>query len=129
MASQTQAVRIASSGEVEVEVIVGYQKPAGIRVVLYGKDRRKERDIGEGVTLDVIPDLFQVATSAGSKSLKGKFVGVFVAVSSFAPQAQEPMAVVSILRQSGTPVPDGTVTVQGTIVNGGGGVVIVYEFN
>jgi hypothetical protein len=128
MPSQIRSVTIADSGPVDVEVIVGYQKPAGIRVALYDTDRRKERDVGDGVTMDVLPDVFRVATGAAVARLTGKFLGVFVAVSSFAPDVQEPMAVVTILRQSGTPVANGTVTVQGTIVNGGGGVVIVYAF-
>lgn len=120
-------VKIAKKGEVTIEVIVGFQKPAGIEVALYGKDRRKEKVLGSGVSLDPIPDKFQVAPSAQAASLDGKFVGNFVAISSFSPGPNEPMSVTTILRQNDVPVPGGTTTVMGNVVNGGGGVVIVYQ--
>jgi len=120
-------VKIARKGEVTVEVIVGFQKPAGIEVALYGTDRRKEKVLGSGVSLDPIPDKFQVAPSAKAPTLDGKFVGVFVAISSFSPVESEPMSVTTILRQDDVPIPGGTTTVMGSVVNGGGGVVIVYQ--
>jgi hypothetical protein len=127
--STRRAVKIKDQGEVEVEVIIGFQQPAGIKVTLYGTDRRKEKDLGEGVSLDTIPDVFEVAKGADVKKLAGKFVGVFVAITSFNPVATEPASVFSILRQKKEPVPDGTVAVTTNVVNGGAGVVIVYELS
>ena len=120
-------VNIATKGEVTIEVIVGFQKPAGIEVALYGTDRRKEKVLGSGVSLDPIPDKFQVAPAAKASTLDGKFVGTFVAISSFSPVPSEPVSVTSVLRQDDVPVPGGTTTVMGAVVNGGGGVVIVYQ--
>jgi hypothetical protein len=122
-----QDVLIELAGAVEVEVIVGYEKPAGIKVALYGADRRKEKDLGEGVSLDPIPDVFAVASGKDVAKLHKKFVGIFVAISSFAPAATEPVSVISVIRQSGAAVAGGTVVVSDVVTNGGGGVVIVYS--
>jgi hypothetical protein len=116
-----------NGGDLTVEVLVTFQQPAGIEVALYGKDRRKEKVVGDGVTLDLIPDIFEVAKSSKVGSLDGKFLGVFVAITSFSAGPSEPVTVVSTLRQGNVPLPSGTATASGSVMNGGGGVVIVYE--
>jgi hypothetical protein len=129
MALKQNVALTKNGGDVTVEVTVTFQQPAGIEVALYGTDRRKEKVLGEGVSLDLVPDIFEVAKSSRVGTLNGKFLGVFVAISSFTAGPSEPVAVVSTLRQGNLPLPSGLATATGSVVNGGAGVVIVYEMS
>lgn len=117
-------------GDVSVEVIVTNQKPASISVGLFGADRKREKDFGTALTLTPPdPDVFLIERQGSVGRLNGKMIGIFVAISSFTPAAEEAVSVIATLRQSGKPVSNGTIDAQRIVKNGGAGAILIYELS
>lgn len=128
MTDKREVVLQSNGGEVTVEVVVTNQKPAAITVALYGADRRKERVLGEALTLTPPdPDVFQVAPTNAVVTLNTKIVGVIVAISSHDGTASEPVNVISTLRQGGIAVLNGTIVAPRVVENGGAGAILGYD--
>lgn len=127
--AEKQAVTLASAnGDVSLEVMVTHQKPASISVGLFGTNRKKEKDFGTALTLTPPdPDVFLIERQGNIAHLDNKMIGVFVAISSFTPSAEEPVSVIATLRQGGEPVQNGTIGAQRVVKNGGAGAILVYE--
>jgi hypothetical protein len=130
MADRQDVTLAASGGDVSVEVIVTHQKPASISVGIYGSNRKKEKDLGTALTLKPPdPDVFLVEKKGSIASLDGKMIGIFVAISSFTPAAEEAVSVISTLRQGGLPVQNATIDAQRVVKNGGAGAILIYQLN
>jgi len=126
--SETKAVTLArAGGDVSVEVIITHQKPGSISVGLFDENRRKILDCGTALAqAPPDPDVFPIGIT-NVPDLNGKKIGVFVAIGSFTPSAQETVLVISTLRQGGVAVADGTISLPSQVVNGGGSAILIYE--
>jgi hypothetical protein len=126
-----QAVTLKDAqGDVSVEVIVTHQKPASISVGLFGADRKREKDFGTALTLTPPdPDVFLIERQGSVGQLNGKMIGIFVAITSFTPAAEESVSVIATLRQGGNPVSNGTIDAQRIVKNGGAGAILIYELS
>jgi hypothetical protein len=128
MADKQAVTLSAAGGDVTLDVIVTHQKPASISVGLFGSNRKKERDYGTALTLKPPdPDVFGIEQQGKIALLNGKLIGIFTAISSFTPAAEESVSVISTLRQGGIPLPNGTIHAERVVKNGGAGAILVYE--
>lgn len=127
MAQVTDVVITKKIG-LDLEVSVGYNKPAAIGVALYGPNRKLVKDLGSALSMEPPdPDVFKIATKASLKSLHKHKLYIRVAIGSFSAEGDESVSVHATLRQGSNPVESGTVMDTQVVKNGGGASIIVFN--
>ncbi|OGF58669.1 MAG: hypothetical protein A2Y62_03965 [Candidatus Fischerbacteria bacterium RBG_13_37_8] len=93
-----------NSGNLQIEIIIGYAQQGRYKIRLWDKDRRNPKVVGEGVNWDEIADTFDLGPA---NKLINKTLSWDVIVTALQSKSGQFYCVTVILKQKGKPVEGG----------------------